>query len=89
MTNVDEAGSTTTASVDSRDLLPGDLIIVPEGTGLPCDLILLTGGAIVNEAMLTGESIPVLKTSLPISAEELFVDKLCEKYVLFGGTHVI
>ena len=77
------------STVDSRELVPGDLIIVPEGISLPCDLILLTGGAIVNEAMLTGESIPVLKTSLPVSSEELFSDKLSEKYVLFAGTHVI
>ena len=62
---------------------------MPEGTSLPCDLILLTGGAIVNEAMLTGESVPVFKTSLPDSSEELFYEKLCEKHVLFGGTRVI
>jgi len=48
--------------VDSSELVPGDIITVPESKNLPCDLILLTGSAIVNEAMLTGESIPVIKT---------------------------
>ncbi len=52
---------------DSKELVPGDLIVVPEGQNLPCDLILMTGGAIVNESMLTGESVPVLKNSLPVS----------------------
>ena len=40
--------------------------MVPESKGLPCDLVLLTGSAIVNEAMLTGESVPVMKSSLPV-----------------------
>lgn len=51
--------------VDSGELVPGDLIQVPEGLSLPCDILLLSGSAIVNEAMLTGESIPVLKNNLP------------------------
>ena len=32
---------------------------------MPCDLILLNGSAVVNESMLTGESIPIIKSSLP------------------------
>lgn len=36
---------------------------VPRGI-LPCDLVLLSGQAIVNEAILTGESVPVIKTQL-------------------------
>jgi cation-transporting P-type ATPase 13A2 len=62
----DKIGRSTLTEVDSSELLPGDVIIVPESKCLPCDLVLLTGSAIVNEAMLTGESIPVMKTSLPI-----------------------
>lgn len=48
--------------VNSAELVPGDIIEIPEGKTLPCDLVLFTGNAIANEAMLTGESIPVLKT---------------------------
>jgi len=32
---------------------------------MPCDIILLNGSVVMNEAMLTGESIPVLKSALP------------------------
>ena len=63
--------------------------MVPEGKGLPCDLVLLTGSAIVNEAMLTGESVPVMKTSLPIIQSERYDPNSASKYTLFGGTSVI
>ncbi len=66
---------TSSRMIDSKDLVPGDVIVVPENASLPCDLILLTGSAIVNEAMLTGESIPVLKTSLPVVSSELYSEQ--------------
>ena len=35
--------------------MPGDVLVVPRnGMTMPCDSVLLTGNAIVNEAMLTG-----------------------------------
>lgn len=75
-------------TIDSDQLLPGDIIEVPNDAILPCDLILLTGSAIVNEAMLTGESIPVLKTNLPPS-NEIYSDQNSGKHTLYGGTRVI
>ena len=61
--------------VDSTQLVPGDVIVVPEGMSLPCDLVLLTGTAITNESMLTGESIPVMKSNLPNVSDEIYRDK--------------
>ena len=55
----------TVEEIDSSKLVPGDVVKVPEGRSLPCDMILLSGSAIVNEAMLTGESIPVMKNCIP------------------------
>ena len=52
-------------TIESLDLVPGDVIKIPEGTVLPCDLILISGTCIVNESMLTGESVPVFKNSIP------------------------
>ena len=75
--------------MDSTDLVPGDVVEVPEAMTLPCDLVLLTGSAIVNEAILTGESIPVMKSSLPLVSNEVYSDKGSDKHTLFGGTSVI
>jgi len=63
----DGNGNTTMKEVDSGDLVPGDVIIVPEGRKMPCDAIMLNGESIMNEAMLTGESIPAVKIALPNS----------------------
>ena len=55
--------------IDSDNLVPGDVIAIPENCAMPCDLALLTGTCIVNESMLTGESIPVIKNPLPRSKD--------------------
>lgn len=52
--------------MDSDLLVPGDVIEIPKnGCVLQCDAVLIAGNCIVNESMLTGESVPVLKTPLP------------------------
>ncbi|GAB4219839.1 MAG: calcium-translocating P-type ATPase, PMCA-type [Candidatus Microgenomates bacterium] len=50
--------------VDSRFLVPGDIIYLEEGSKVPADGELIEGMNLeVNEAMLTGESMPVIKNS--------------------------
>ena len=41
--------------------------IPPDGYIMPCDTVLVAGTCIVNESMLTGESVPVTKSSLPLA----------------------
>ncbi|KAM6989740.1 LOW QUALITY PROTEIN: polyamine-transporting ATPase 13A3-like [Tautogolabrus adspersus] len=77
----------------STELVPGDVIIVPaNGMIMPCDAVLIHGTCIVNESMLTGESVPVTKTSLPSVGEEASVSYNIEehkRHTLFCGTRVI
>ena len=41
--------------VSGESLVPGDVMVIPpSGMSMPCDAVLLTGTAIVNEASLTG-----------------------------------
>ncbi|EKX54306.1 hypothetical protein GUITHDRAFT_63632 [Guillardia theta CCMP2712] len=55
--------------VDVSDLVPGDILILNGSMAAPCDLLLVRGSCVVDESMLTGESVPILKS--PPSCEEL------------------
>ncbi|XP_014472469.1 PREDICTED: probable cation-transporting ATPase 13A3 isoform X2 [Dinoponera quadriceps] len=79
----------TFENISSKDLVPGDIIELPKHqTTLICDAVLLTGQCILNESMLTGESVPVTKTSLP-PHQTLYDTKECTHHTLFSGTSII
>ncbi|NWR36041.1 AT134 ATPase, partial [Tachuris rubrigastra] len=80
--------------LESHHLVPGDMLVLKEGkTLLPCDAILISGQCIVNESMLTGESIPVTKTHLPQTDNfkpwRAYCAEDYKKHILFCGTEVI
>ncbi|XP_062449418.1 polyamine-transporting ATPase 13A2 [Rhea pennata] len=77
------------AVVSSADLVPGDCISLPsDGLLVPCDAALLTGECMVNESMLTGESVPVMKTPLP-AGTAVYSPEEHRRHTLFCGTHVV
>jgi cation-transporting ATPase 13A2 len=81
----------TDKTISSGELVPGDVIVVPDDCLMPCDLLLLTGSCIVNESMLTGESVPVIKNCIS-PVEELYDPSdfdASKKHTLFSGTKVI
>jgi Cd2+/Zn2+-exporting ATPase len=47
--------------VEARDLIPGDIVRVRPGDNIPADGLVVTGGSTVNQANITGESIPADK----------------------------
>ncbi len=76
--------------VPSKALVPGDLMAIPaHGCVMPCDAVLISGSCIINESMLTGESIPVTKTALPMHSEELYDPEKHARHTVFAGTAVI
>ncbi|XP_065277201.1 polyamine-transporting ATPase 13A2 [Emys orbicularis] len=81
------------AVVSSLDLVPGDCISLPsDGFVVPCDAALLTGECMVNESMLTGESVPVMKTPLPSgpqAANMIYSPEEHKRHTLFCGTQVL
>ncbi|KAK7689523.1 hypothetical protein QCA50_007315 [Cerrena zonata] len=81
-------------SIQSDDLLPGDIVSIarqPHETTIPADILLVKGTCIVNEAMLSGESTPLLKESIQLLEpdETLDVDVNHKNAVLFSGTKVL
>ena len=73
-------------SVPAEELVPGDLVRLESGDRVPADLRILTSrNARVEEAVLTGESQPVSKSSEAARDEALVGDR---KGMAFSGTLV-
>ncbi len=75
-------------SLPARDLVPGDLTQVEAGDRVPADARLVYAtGLQTQEASLTGESTPVVKSSDPIPQEEI---PLGDRHnMLYMGTVVV
>ena len=73
----------------SKELVPGDIFeLQEEGLAMPCDCLLIQGTVIINEAMLTGESTPIIKSQIPKIKDHFNYDA-DKKYFLFAGTKII
>ncbi|KPI40823.1 Manganese-transporting ATPase 1 [Cyphellophora attinorum] len=80
--------------IKSDKLLPGDLASVGrtgEDSGVACDMLLIEGTAIVNEAMLSGESTPLLKESVQLRPGDARIEPegIDKNAFLWGGTKVL
>ena len=63
----------------------GDVLLVKPGARVPLDGVVTKGESSVNEAMLTGESLPVEKDTEPLSGETALGDR---KNMVFSGSFV-
>ncbi|WP_298718638.1 cation-transporting P-type ATPase [uncultured Oceanisphaera sp.] len=74
-------------SIDGEQLMPGDIVLLEAGDKVPADLRLITAhGISVQEAILTGESVPVEKQTKPVAANAPLGDRSC---LCFSGTLVV
>lgn len=87
-TNVMVLRNDVIQEIDSRNIVPGDILIFEPGTKVAADIRLIeTKNLSVDEALLTGESVDVKKDALFISENSklLLPDR---KNMLFAGTYI-
>ena len=73
-------------TVDGADLVPGDIVLLEAGDKVPADLRLIEArGLAAQEAILTGESVPVEKATAPVAADAPLGDR---RSMLWSGTLV-
>ncbi len=74
-------------SIDGEHLVLGDIVLLEAGDKVPADLRLLAAhGMSVQEAILTGESVPVEKQIKPVAEDAPLGDRSC---MVFSGTLVV
>ena len=73
--------------IPARELVPGDVVVLRMGDKVPADLRLMEAVNLrVDEAVLTGESVPVDKNTHPLPADTPVPDRI---NMAFSGTTVV
>jgi cation-transporting ATPase 13A2 len=72
-------------SVLQSQLVPGDLIKVAAASVIPADCIVMSGSVLVDESMLTGESLPLSKCAPEVFDGRLYDPHGMKKCSLFCG----
>lgn len=77
----------TRGSIDATELVPGDIVLLEAGDRVPADLrVIEARGLKAEEAILTGESVPVDKQDPPVAENAPLGDR---SSMLFSGTLVV
>jgi magnesium-transporting ATPase (P-type) len=73
--------------IDAKNLVPGDIIMLESGVKVPADLRLVeVNNLSIDEAFLTGESLPVSKITEPLDEQALIAER---KNIAFAGSVVM
>jgi P-type Ca2+ transporter type 2C len=69
--------------IDAGELVPGDVVLMEAGNRVPADgRVSLAATLEIEEAALTGESLPVGKTAEPVAGEDIPLgDRICMAYM--------
>ncbi|MFW5653504.1 MAG: HAD-IC family P-type ATPase, partial [Planctomycetota bacterium] len=75
--------------IDSAELVPGDVVVLAQGQVVPADVRLFdVSGLQVNEAALTGESVPVNKVTEALEDADANIPPADQKNIGFMSTAV-
>lgn len=73
-------------TIDAKDLVPGDIIMLKQGDKVPADCRIISSEELrVDESMLTGESLHVQKNSLVVTQDVPLADR---KNMLYLNTFI-
>ncbi len=73
--------------IDTSELVPGDIIHLSQGDRVPADArVMYENNLLVDESILTGESLPTQKTTHAVSFQAVIGD---QKSMVFSGTLVV
>ena len=68
-------------AVKGEELVPGDIVMLEAGDKVPADVRLISSNGLqIQEAILTGESVPVEKSSRPVEKAAPVGDRKCMAY---------
>jgi Ca2+-transporting ATPase len=69
--------------IDAQEVVPGDIVLVEAGNLIPADGRILVAATLeIEEAALTGESLPVAKQTEPVSGDDVPLgDRICMAYM--------
>ncbi len=73
-------------TINAEQLVPGDIVLLQSGDRVPADLRLLHQKNLhIDEALLTGESMPVEKSVTPVVQDQVIAERNC---MAWSGTFV-
>ncbi|MDJ0806695.1 MAG: cation-transporting P-type ATPase [Gammaproteobacteria bacterium] len=73
-------------TIGAEDLVPGDIVLMESGDKVPADVRLTQATRLqIDEAMLTGESVPASKQDDPVAEDAVLGDR---KSMAYSGTFV-
>ncbi|MFH1705013.1 MAG: HAD-IC family P-type ATPase, partial [Patescibacteria group bacterium] len=73
--------------LDAENLVPGDIITLTQGDRVPADArIILTNRCLVDESILTGESLPIEKNATTLPKDTQLAERRC---FLHSGTLIV
>jgi Ca2+-transporting ATPase len=69
--------------IDAEEVVPGDIVLVEAGNLIPADGRVVVAATLeIEEAALTGESLPVAKETEPVAGDEVPLgDRICMAYM--------
>ena len=77
-------------TLTSDQLVPGDRIRLVDASAVPCDCLIVAGSAVVNEASLTGESVPQMKDCVDTDRQDILdINGRDRIHCLFSGTTIV